>query len=60
MDEEEVSTKVFLVGLVTVVVCGAISGAGSALGFGYVTAWVWLVGILGFSFWAKRQHKKPE
>lgn len=60
MDEEEVSTKVRPVGLVTVVVCVAISGAGSALGFGYVTAWVSLVGILGFSLWVKRQRKKSE
>lgn len=57
IDEDEVSTKEVLVGLVIVVVCGSIYGAGLALDLGYVTAWVWLIGILTFSLWKKRQHK---
>jgi plasmid stabilization system protein ParE len=60
VDEDEFSIKEFLVGLVIVVVCGGISGSGIALDFGYVTAWVWPIGILAFSFWKKRQEKKPE
>lgn len=60
MDEDEVSTKEFLVGLAVVLVCGGLSGAGMALDWGYVTAFVWPIGIIGLAYWHRRQRKKAE
>ncbi len=60
MDEEELSTKEFLVVLMVVIVWGAIMGAGPPLGFGYVTAWAPLVCVLVLAIWRKRRNKKRE
>jgi len=58
MDEDEVSTKELLVDLAIVLVCGGLTGAGMAPDWGYATALVWPVGIIGLAYWRRRQRKK--